>query len=464
MNQQLTAPVTEEEIFKALSQMNVDKAPGPDGLNAGFFKYYWPTIKSGVIKFVQHFFQTGYLNPEMNHTYICLVPKIESPTQVKDFRPISLCNIAYKLISKIMADRLKPWLHILISEFQSAFIPGRLITDNIIVTHELLHSLRTKKIKSPFMALKLDIAKAFDKVEWTYIEAMLRCLGFSDQWCSWVMKCITSVSYSVLINGSPTRKIIPSRGLRQGDPLSPYLYLLCTEGLSSLLTNAMQSNQLHGFRASRAGPPISHMFFADDSLLFCQANEGECDKLLSLLQVYAKASGQHVNFQKSALLFGKTVPLEIQQNIICMTGISKTGGFGKYLGLPEAVGRNKCDTFAFISQRVQQKFQSWYSNFLSQAGKEVLIKSIATALPTYTMSCFMLPKRLISQITGHIRRFWWSTLKDKHKIPWIAWDKMTALKQYGGMGFRDLAHFNVALLAKQSWRMLKEPQLLLTRV
>ncbi|KAG7583573.1 hypothetical protein ISN44_As08g030850 [Arabidopsis suecica] len=375
MNQQLTVPVTEEEIFKALSQMNVDKAPGPDGLNAGFFKYHWPTIKSGVIKFVQHFFQTGYLNPEMNHTYICLVPKIESPTKVKDFRPISLCNIAYKLISKIMADRLKPWLHILISEFQSAFIPGRLITDNIIVTHELLHSLRTKKIKSPFMDLKLDIAKAFDKVEWTYIEAMLRRLGFADQWCSWVMKCITSVSYSVLINGSPTRKIIPSRGLRQGDPLSPYLYLLCTE-----------------------------------------ANEGECEKLLSLLQVYAKASGQHVNFQKSALLFGKTVPLEVQQNIIRMTG------------------------------------------------KEVLIKSIATALPTYKMSCFMLPKRLISQITRHIRRFWWSTVKDKHKIPWIAWDKMTALKQYGGMGFRDLTHFNVALLAKQSWRMLREPHLLLTRV
>ncbi|KAG7586565.1 Ribonuclease H domain [Arabidopsis thaliana x Arabidopsis arenosa] len=464
MNQQLTAPVTEEEIFKALAQMNVDKAPGPDGFNAGFFKYHWQAIKSGVIKFIQHFFETGDLNPELNHTYICLVPKIDSPTQVKDFRPISLCNIAYKLISKVMADRLKPWLHLLISEFQSAFIPGRLITDNIIVTHELLHSLRTKKIKSPFMALKLDIAKAFDKVEWIYIEAMLRRLGFADQWCRWVMKCITSVSYSVLLNGSPTKKIIPSRGLRQGDPLSPYLYLICTEGLSSLLTHAMQSNLIHGFKASRDGPSISHMFFADDSLLFCQANEGESEKLLSLLQAYAKASGQHVNFQKSAILFGKNVPLAVQQNIMNMTGISKSGGFGKYLGLPEAIGRNKYDTFAFISQRVQQKLHSWYSNFLSMAGKEVLIKFIATALPTYTMSCFMLPKRLLSQITGQIRRFWWSSIRDKHKIPWIAWSKMTALKQYGGMGFRDLNHFNVALVAKQSWRMLKEPQLLLTRV
>ncbi|KAG7572532.1 Reverse transcriptase domain [Arabidopsis suecica] len=396
MNQQLTKPVTEEEIFQALSKMNVDKAPGPDGLNA--------------------------------------------------------------------AERLKPWLQYLISEYQSAFIPGRLITDNVVITHELLHSLRIKRIKTTYMALKLDIAKAFDKVEWTYIEAILRRFGFADQWCQWVMKCLTSVSYSVLINGSPSKKIIPSRGLRQGDPLSPYLYLLCTEGLSSLLTHAMHIKKIHGFRASKNGPPISHMFFADDSLLFCQANEEECQQLLHLLKIYADASGQHVNFQKSAVLFGKNVSSGTQQQIKDITGISKVGGLGKYLGLPEAVGRNKCDTFAYIAQRVQHKLENWYSNLLSPAGKEVLIKSVATALPTYTMSCFLLPKCLLSKITGQIRKFWWSTSKDKHKVPWIAWNKLTTLKQYGGMGFKDLSQFNIALLAKQSWRMLQEPTSLLHRV
>lgn len=301
MNQQLTKPVSEQEILKALSQMNVDKTPGPDGLNAGFYKYHWEVVKSGVVNFIQWFFQTGYLNPEINHTYICLVPKVESPTQVKDFRPISLCNIAYKLISKILADRLKPWLSILISEFQSAFIPGRFITDNIIITHELLHSLHTKRIKTPFMALQLDIAKAFDKVEWNYLEAILKRLGFAKKWCQWVMKCVTTVTYSVLINGSPTKKIIPQRGLRQGDPLSPYLYLLCTEGLSSLLTYAMERNLIHGFKASRNGPQISHMLFADDSLLFCQANERECQQVLDLLQTYAQLQDSMLT-SKSPLL------------------------------------------------------------------------------------------------------------------------------------------------------------------
>lgn len=455
INSELIATVSEEEIFQAVSSMNVDKAPGPDGFNVGFYKFHWPYIKAGVIKFIQSFFHSGTLDPNLNHTYICLVPKIDSPTQVKDFRPISLCNIAYKIISKILADRIKPWLHLLISESQTAFIPGRLITDNVIITHELLHSLSSKKMKTPYMALKLDIAKAFDKVEWHFVEALSKRFGFAEKWCHWVMTCISTVSYSVLVNGSPTSKIYPQHGLRQGDPLSPYLYLFCTEGLSSLLHHVMLTKSIQGFKASRGGPPISHMLFADDSLLFCQASESQCQKILHILQDYASASGQHVNFQKSAILFGKIVPPEVMQNIINLTGISKIGGFGRYLGLPEAIGRNKYDIFSYISRRVQNKLESWYSKFLSAAGKEVLIKSVATALPTYSMSCFTLPKKLLTQISGLIRRFWWSSSKEKHKLPWVAWSNMTKLKQHGGLGFRDLFKFNIALLAKQSLENLK---------
>lgn len=163
-------------------------------------------------------------------------------------------------------------------------------------------------------------------------------------------------------------------------------------------------------------------------------------------------------------MFGKNVHPDTRNNIISLTGISKVGSFGRYLGLPEAVGKNKYDAFAYISQRVQNKLESWYSKLLSPAGKEIMIKSVATALPTYTMSCFLIPKRLIAKLTAQIRRFWWSTVHDKQKIPWVAWSKMTQLKQYGGMGFKDLHQFNIALLAKQSWRLLKEPQSLLSRV
>lgn len=266
----------------------------------------------GMVKFVQHFFDHESLDPEINQTHICFIPKIDSPTQVKDYRPISLCNVAYKIISKILADRLKPWLTFIISKYQSAFIPGMLITDNILIAHEILHSLQTKKIKHAYMALKLDIAKAFDKVEWNFIEAMMRKLGFADKWCKWVMACVKSVTYSVLIYGSPVGKIAPTRGIRQGDPISPYLYLICTEGLSALIKRFMQQKKIHGFKASRNGPSISHMFFADDSLIFCKTNDQECRNLLEILSIYGRALGQRVNFRSRLLLFLRAQILELR--------------------------------------------------------------------------------------------------------------------------------------------------------
>lgn len=297
------------------------------------------------------------------------------------------------------------------------------------------------------MALKLDISKAFDKVEWCFI---MKKMGFCDQWRAWIMKCITTVTYSVLINGEPTKKIIPKRGLRQGDPISPYLYILCTEGLSTLIKQNIQNQMIHGFKASRNGPAISHLLFADDSLIFFKANEEEGQNLSRILQVYQRASGQEINYNKSAITFSKGTPSSLQKNITKLFGITKIGGFGKYLGLPDHIGRRRKEAFHYITERIKNKLDSWYTNFLSPAGKEILLKAVITALPTYTMSCFMLPKGLIQEITKTMRKFWWSTSQDRHSIPWIAWDKITLSKKEGGLGFRDMQAFNMALLARQA--------------
>lgn len=223
------------------------------------------------------------------------------------------------------------------------------------------------------MALKLDITKAFDKVEWSFIEEVMKRVGFVDKWCHWIMKCITSVTYFVLINGCPSDKITPQRGIRQGDPISPYLYLLCTEWLTSLIHNLFQAGYLTGFKASRNGPPISHLLFADDSLIFCKAQPQQCYAILNTLKDYEAASGQAVNFQKSAITFGKGISKDIKDFIIRIMGIPKVGGFGKNLGLPEFIRRNKNDTFSYLAQRVIHKIENWYSNMLSPTGKEVLI-------------------------------------------------------------------------------------------
>ena len=240
--------------------------------------------------------------------------------------------------------------------------------------------------------------------------------------------------------------------------------MLCTEGLSSIIQNSIKAGKIHGFKASRTGPAISYLLFADDSLLFCKAEEEECRELMQILQIYEKASGQAINLNKSAIMFGKGLAKDDRQKLSECTGIHKTAGFGRYLGLPEFIGRNKFNAFTFITQKLENKISSWYTKFLSPAGKEVLLKAIATAIPAYCMSCFLLPKRTLDQMTRAMRKFWWSNAKEKGGIRWIAWNKIVDTKSMGGLGVRDLKEFNIALVAKQSWRILQNPQSLLSRI
>lgn len=183
----------------------------------------------------------------VNSTYIALIPKKKQPKIVTEYRPISLYNVFYKIVSKVIVNRFKGVLTEIISDNQSAFIPGRIITDNIMIAYEILHSMKVgKKGKKGNMAIKLDMSKAYDRIEWPFVEAVMKKLGFCDEWTDLVMKCITSVSYSVLVNGKPSAKILPSRGLRQGDPLSPYLFILYAEGLSSLLNYSYLQGEQKG--------------------------------------------------------------------------------------------------------------------------------------------------------------------------------------------------------------------------
>ena len=210
--------------------------------------------------------------------------------------------MGYKIISKVLCQRLTRLLPRLVSETQSAFVTGRLISDNILIAHEMFHGLRTNNsCKEKFLAIKTDMSKAYDRVEWPFIEAMLLKLGFTQRWVSRIMSCITSVQYKVLINGQPKGHIVPNRGLRQDDPLSPYLFILCTEALIADIRKKEEEKLLTGLKIVCGSPAISHLLFADDSLFFSKANRQECEVILQILKDYERASGQQINFLKSSL-------------------------------------------------------------------------------------------------------------------------------------------------------------------
>uniref|UniRef100_A0A5B7AER2 Reverse transcriptase domain-containing protein n=1 Tax=Davidia involucrata TaxID=16924 RepID=A0A5B7AER2_DAVIN len=406
-------------------------------------EYCWGDLTNMVLDFLNK--GVGSLEG-INRTYIVLIPKVNNPRKISEFRPISLCNVVYKIISKMLANRLKSILPDIIDESQSAFVPGRLISVNILVAFEIIHCLKNRrKGKMGHLALKLDMSKAYDRVEWGFLEAIMLKMGFHPQWVSLVMHCVSTVSFSVLVNGDPRGCINPTRGLRQGDPLSPYLFILCAEAFSALPRKAEGENKIHGIAVARNAPKISHLFFADDSLLFAKAIEDQVLEISRIIELYGDASGQQINFDKSSLSFSPNVPEDKREVIKQILGVSLCSIHNKYLGLPSTIGRSKMQPFNFIKDRVWRKLQGWKEKLLSKAGREVLIKVVAQAMPTYMMSYFKIPVTICEEINRMVSRFWWGQKGSERKLHWLRWDMLCKAKREGG-GFARYGSFQLGII------------------
>ena len=255
MNAELVKEFTELEVKEALNQMAPLKAPSPDGMPPLFYQHFWSTMQHDVTSAILSWLNSGILPEPINHTLITLVPKLDNPELVSDFRPINLCNVFYKIYSKVLANRLKKFLRSLITEHQFAFAKDRLISDNIMVAFETLHHMKQHNSgKHGFMAIKLDMSKAYDWVEWVYLERLMEKMGFCARWIALMMSCMKTVLYSIMVNGEPTGMIHPNRGIRQGDLLSPFLFLLCTEGLHALIKHSARNGDIKGFSLCKRGP------------------------------------------------------------------------------------------------------------------------------------------------------------------------------------------------------------------
>lgn len=407
-NADLLAPVSDIEVKQALFHMHPDKSPGPDGMSPGFYQRYWDIVGYDIVQVVKQFFTDGILSEQLTSTNIVLIPKKKSPQTMADLRPISLCNIAYKIISKVMANRLKHILPFIISVMQSAFIPGRMITDNILIAHEVMHFMKRKtKGMEGWMALKLDMSKAYDRVEWSFLKAVLTKMGFDRHWVKLIMSCVVSANYQIAHSGRVFGSIVPQRGIRQGDPLSSYLFLICIEGFTALIHDYERRQLIKGIRIARNVPDISHMFFADDSFIFFKATSQSANNVLEMLKNFERASGQKINVDKSSIFFSRNTNEEVKSSLLQQLRFQEAGAQSLYLGLPCIMQRNKSAIFGYLKSKLQETIQEWDKRSLSKGGKEIILKIVAQSLPNYAMSIFLLPVEVCHDIERLMCRYWW---------------------------------------------------------
>nr|ABD33261.1 RNA-directed DNA polymerase (Reverse transcriptase) [Medicago truncatula] len=284
----LCSKFTAVEVKNVLFSMDSSKAPGIDGYNVHFFKCSWNIIGDSVIDAILDFFKTGFMPKIINCTYMTLLPKEVNVTSVKNFRPIACCSVIYKIISKILTSRMQGVLNSVVSENQSAFVKGRVIFDNIILSHELVKSYSRKGI-SPRCMVKIDLQKAYNSVEWPFIKHLMLELGFSYKFVNWVMGCLTTASYTFNINGDLTRPFAAKKGLRQGDPISPYLFVICMEYLNICLIQ-LRKNAAFRFHPRCKRLNLIHVCFVDDLLLFSRGDVDSVSQLFEAFSLFSAAS------------------------------------------------------------------------------------------------------------------------------------------------------------------------------
>ncbi|XP_073318173.1 uncharacterized protein [Primulina huaijiensis] len=241
--------------------------------------------------------------------------------------------------------------------------------------------------------------------------------------------------------------------------ISPYLFIICTEGLSALIRNAERLGHIHGIKVCRGAPSIIHLFFADDSMLFFQANATEGKYVKNIIERYEKASGQAINLSKSGIMYNGNVPNNEKAAISDLLGISTGLDTSRYLGLPSLIGRKKKQIFAYLKDRVWARLQGWRTKPLSRAGCEILIKSVPQAIPTFCMSTSppSPPPSVAEEIQRMINSFWWGRKNNATK-------GLCVPKEFGVMGFRDFYGFNLAILGKQEWKLLSDPNATICRI
>ncbi|RVX12865.1 LINE-1 retrotransposable element ORF2 protein [Vitis vinifera] len=417
----LESPFTEEEIFKAIFQMDRDKASGPDGFTIAVFQDCWEVIKEDLVKVFAEFHRSGIINQSTNASFIVLLPKKSMSRRSSDFRPISLITSLYKIIAKVLVGRLRGVLHETIHSTQGAFVQGRQILDAVLIANEIVDEKRRSGEEG--IVFKIDFEKAYDHV--------------------------------ILVNGNAKGWVKASRGLRQDDPLSPFLFTIVADVLSRMLLKAEERNVLEGFRVGRNRIRVSHLQFADDTIFFSSTREEDMMTLKNVLLVFEHISGLKVNLDKSNI-YGINLEQNHLSRLAEMLDCKAFGWPMLYLGLPLGGNPKACGFWNPVIKRISRRLDGWQKAYLSFGGRITLIQSCLTHMPCYFLSLFKIPSSVATKIERMQRDFLWSGIGEGKRDHLVNWDIVCKPKSRGGLGFGKISIRNVALLGKWLWRYPRE--------
>jgi hypothetical protein len=413
----------------AVFSLNKDSAPGPDGVGAFFYQSYWAIIHQDVVNDVLQFFISGWIMPNYNSNTLILIAKTSNADSIDQFRPIALANFKFKIISKVLADRLANIMPTIISKKQRGFIQGRNIEDCICLASEAINLLN-KKAFGGNVALKIDISKAFDTLDWSFLLKVLKQFGFNSQFCQWIKVILSSANLSISINGTLHNFFKCTRGVRQGDPISPLLFFLAEEVLSRGISKLVSDGRLDLIKATRNTQVPSHCLYADDIMLFCNGKMSSLNALKDLFVRYANCSGQVINAAKSTIYSGGISQARLI-NIVTVFGF-KVGSPFNYLGVPIFKGRPKARYFYQIADKIKNKLSAWKASLLSIAGRVQLVKSVVQSMAIYSITIYSWPIYILKSIETWTRNFIWSGNIDQKKLVTVAWKKVCAPYEEGG--------------------------------
>ncbi|PKU65301.1 Putative ribonuclease H protein [Dendrobium catenatum] len=446
----LIIPISDFEIKEAVFAGKTDSSPGPDGFTFAFYQRSWHIIGYHLCLAVKDFFLSGILPKGVKATAITLIPKSSHSYYISDYRPISLCNVFYKIIAKIIANRLKPIMPHIICENQSGFISKRISTDNIILAAEVLKHFKGQQ---KIFCAKIDIKKAFDSISREFLLDRLRKKGFPNLFIKWIHGCISDVYFSICLNGSLEGFFKSSSGLRQGCPLSPLLFCIAMDGLSQSL------NSLASFVGLKyKNFSITHLMYADDLLVFGEASLQNFENLTNILTTFKEASGLGINPIKSAISFSKAV--NNADLLAGAIGITNMQDSFTYLGIPITSQRIKFSHFQPLLSRISALLEGWKVKFLSFAGRVQFIKFTISNTIAYWIRGAIIPKacqKFISRICSKFLFF--GNLTDK-RLHIISWKNVVKPKIKGGLGIPSLDSLYHGVACSLIWRLYNSKSLL----